>query len=445
MRLRVMLAASLALALSACVDQPSDPTRHLAPIPPATMALMRSKEMSPSDPILIRAYKKESELELWKRGRDGKYALLKTYPICRWSGQLGPKLREGDRQAPEGFYSVTPTQMNPNSSFYLAFDTGFPNAFDRAHRRTGSHLMVHGNCSSSGCFAMTDQAMAEVYAIAREAFAGGQRAFQFQSFPFRMTAANMAKHRSDRNMPFWRNLKEGYDHFEVTRQPPRVTVCGRRYAFNRTGECGKPDAVVAEAVAAKQESDDREVADLVARGAPAVSVVYEDGDQHASFREVLAAAAAEDSSNFAVLYNRPEPHLGDVSRPEALVEGPREVASEPSTGRDGPRRLAYADEVRSDAARRRPPEVVSAVDKPLVIAAVLPPNSVAAAAAAEPEPRSLYERVWTWLGGPAQPYAAPLVERIEPEPVPLPPRRSTGLAGPKTAKPPNQQRTALLP
>jgi murein L,D-transpeptidase YafK len=183
---RIALAASLVLALAACQGD-NRSTRHLVPIPPATMALMASKGMSQNDPILMRAYKKESEIEVWKRGSDGRYALLKTYPMCRWSGQLGPKTREGDRQAPEGFYTVAPAQMNPNSSFHLSFDLGYPNAYDRAHGRTGAHLMVHGSCSSSGCFAMTDEAISEVYALARESFASGQRSFQFQSYPFRRT------------------------------------------------------------------------------------------------------------------------------------------------------------------------------------------------------------------------------------------------------------------
>src|SRR3712207_2663857 len=137
---RFVLAASLTLALTACQDGLDRSSRHLAPIPPATLALMSSKGMSQHDPIVIRSYKKESEVEVWKRGGDGRFALLKTFPICRWSGQLGPKIREGDRQAPEGFYAITPAQMNPNSSFHLSFDTGYPNAFDRAHGRTGSHL-----------------------------------------------------------------------------------------------------------------------------------------------------------------------------------------------------------------------------------------------------------------------------------------------------------------
>ncbi|MFL5026350.1 MAG: L,D-transpeptidase family protein, partial [Microvirga sp.] len=230
---RFALAASLVLALTACQDDnlSRGSTRHLTPIPSATMALMSTKGMSKDDPILVRAYKKESELEVWKRGSNGKYALLKTYPICRWSGQLGPKTREGDRQVPEGFYTVTPAQMNPNSAYYLSFDTGYPNAFDRSFGRNGGDIMVHGACSSRGCFAMTDQNIAEIYAIAREALSAGQRGFQFQSYPFRMTAENLAKHRLDPNIAFWKNLKEGSDYFDVTHEEPRVAVGNRRYQF----------------------------------------------------------------------------------------------------------------------------------------------------------------------------------------------------------------------
>ena len=206
----------LAMTLGACQDSAmlgGASTRSLTPIPPQVVSLMQTKGMSQSDPILIRAFKKEAEMEVWKRGANGQYALLKTYPICRWSGQLGPKTKQGDRQAPEGFYTITPGQMNPNSSYYLSFDVGYPNAVDRAKGGTGNYIMVHGTCSSSGCFAMTDASMSEIYALAREAFSGGQRAFQFQSYPFRMTAANIAKFRNDPNAPFWKNLKEGSDYF----------------------------------------------------------------------------------------------------------------------------------------------------------------------------------------------------------------------------------------
>ena len=169
---------------------------------------------------------------MWKKNRDGEYALLKTYPICRWSGDLGPKVKEGDRQAPEGFYTITPGQMNPNSNYYLAFNTGYPNAFDRAWNRTGSELMVHGDCSSRGCYAMTDEQMQEIYALARESFFGGQKEFQLEAFPFRMTALNMAKHRNNPNFAFWKMIKEGYDHFEATHQEPKVAVCEKRYVFD---------------------------------------------------------------------------------------------------------------------------------------------------------------------------------------------------------------------
>ena len=160
---RGVAALAALLALSACQDgRYAGSTRHLAPIPPATLALMSAKGVSPADPILMRAYKKESEIELWKRGTDGKYALLKTYAMCRWSGQLGPKTREGDRQAPEGFYSIRPHQMNPKSNYHLAFNMGYPNLYDRANGRTGSHLMVHGACSSAGCYSMTDEQVEQI-------------------------------------------------------------------------------------------------------------------------------------------------------------------------------------------------------------------------------------------------------------------------------------------
>jgi len=154
------LVAFVALSLAACEeDRYRGSARHNIPIPAATYALMSEKGMSKDQPILIRSYKKESELEIWKRKANGQYALLKTYPMCRWSGQLGPKVREGDRMAPEGFYAISPAQMNPNSSYYVSFNMGYPNAFDRAHGRTGSHLMVHGACSSAGCYSMTDDQM----------------------------------------------------------------------------------------------------------------------------------------------------------------------------------------------------------------------------------------------------------------------------------------------
>ncbi|WP_371347420.1 L,D-transpeptidase family protein [Ancylobacter sp. IITR112] len=201
---------------------------------PQTLALIDQKGMTKSSPIVVRIFKEESELEVWKETTSGEYALLKTYPICRWSGELGPKVREGDRQAPEGFYAITPGQMNPNSSYYLAFDLGFPNAYDRAWGRSGSNLMVHGDCSSRGCYAMTDEQVQEIFALGRESFYGGQRSFQVQAYPFRMTTDNLVRHRNNPNLAFWKMLKEGSDVFEITKAPPKVDYCGKRYVFNAT-------------------------------------------------------------------------------------------------------------------------------------------------------------------------------------------------------------------
>lgn len=200
------------------------------------MAEMKAKGMTRTSPVMARIFKEEGKLEIWKQKGNGRYDIIASYDICKWSGKLGPKYIEGDRQAPEGFYTVRPTQMNPNSSYHLAFNMGYPNAYDRANGRSGQHLMVHGACSSSGCYAVTDAQIEEIYAFGRDAFKGGQTEFQIQAFPFRMTAANMARYRNDPNFEFWTMLKEGYDQFEVTKVPPKVDVCEKRYVFNRIPE-----------------------------------------------------------------------------------------------------------------------------------------------------------------------------------------------------------------
>jgi murein L,D-transpeptidase YafK len=258
------------------------------PVSPKLIAEMTAKDMDLQSPMLVRLFKQEAELEVWKQDRSGRFALLKTYPICRWSGDLGPKVREGDRQAPEGFYAISPAQMNPQSAYYLSFNTGYPNAFDSALGRTGSQLMVHGDCSSRGCYAMTDEQIAEIYSLGRESFFGGQRAFQLQAYPFKMTPVNMAKHRNNPNMPFWKMIKEGYDHFEVTRQEPKVDFCEKKYVFdavkapdakrepvfNASAKCpvyAIPEEV-ADAVREKQAQEQVETARLIARGAPVAQI-----------------------------------------------------------------------------------------------------------------------------------------------------------------------------
>jgi murein L,D-transpeptidase YafK len=266
----------------------------MQPLSERMLATLKSKNMDKESPILMRVFKEEAELEVWKQDDSGRFALLRTYPICRWSGELGPKFKQGDRQAPEGFYTITPGLMNPNSSQYLAINTGFPNAYDRANGRTGAFLMIHGGCSSSGCYAMTDEQIAEIYALARESFLGGQKSFQLQAYPFRMTPLNMARHRNSPHMAFWKMVKQGYDHFEVTRLEPKVDVCEKRYifdaesrdSFSPADRC--PAYTVPEDVAAaireKQRRDDIETAELISRGIPTVSAtIGADGGMNPTF------------------------------------------------------------------------------------------------------------------------------------------------------------------
>lgn len=234
-RAAVILAA---IAVAGCTEATFEDISPKAEkrLSPAIMKAMSAKGMARTSPVMGRIFKEEGKFEVWKQKSNGRYDVIASYDICKISGQLGPKFTEGDRQAPEGFYTVRPAQMNPKSSYHLAFNIGYPNAYDRANGRTGSNLMVHGSCSSSGCYSMTDQQIEEIYAFARDAFNGGQTEFQIQAFPFRMTAANMARYRDDPNYPFWTMLKEGYDHFEITKVPPKVDVCEKRYVFNRIAE-----------------------------------------------------------------------------------------------------------------------------------------------------------------------------------------------------------------
>lgn len=238
-----MLAA--ALGVGGCAFSPGgfETVVKTGAVQPSTFRRMASLHMDRGAPILIRIYKQESTLEVWKQDRSGKFALLKTYPICKYSGMLGPKKTEGDHQAPEGFYEVTPEQLNPNSREYLSFNVGYPNAFDRSLGRTGSFLMVHGGCKSVGCYAMTDEEMEEIYGLVYQAFQGGQDKIQLEAFPFRMTEENIARYADDPNAPFWKMLKSGSDAFAEIRLPPRVAVCGQQYVFNAPASAKDLDPV----------------------------------------------------------------------------------------------------------------------------------------------------------------------------------------------------------
>ncbi|MEP3277658.1 MAG: murein L,D-transpeptidase family protein [Stappiaceae bacterium] len=179
----------------------------------------------------IRIFNEENELEIWLRTSD-EFKLFKTYDICNYSGALGPKLKEGDRQSPEGFYGVDKAAMNPNSSYHLSFNLGFPNLFDQANQRTGSFLMVHGNCVSIGCYAMTDQGIEEIYLIVEAAQETGQKMVPVHAFPFRMTRYRLALEQDNRWFEYWQNLKQGFDLFEKERVPPVVSVSDKKYVFS---------------------------------------------------------------------------------------------------------------------------------------------------------------------------------------------------------------------
>lgn len=206
------------------------------PLSSRSAQVLAALDSSPAAPMLVRVFKESSELEVWKPDRGGRYRLFKTYAICKWSGELGPKIKEGDYQSPEGFYDVTPGMMNPKSSYYLSFNTGFPNRYDRAYGRTGTNLMVHGDCKSVGCYAMTDDQMQEIYALARESFNGGNASFKLELYPFRMTEGNLVRYAANPNISFWRNLKQGYDVLQTQGRPAKVDVCEGKYVFNATGE-----------------------------------------------------------------------------------------------------------------------------------------------------------------------------------------------------------------
>jgi murein L,D-transpeptidase YafK len=234
-----ILAAGLMLA--ACSSAPVIPAPSEVPLGKDTLSLLAKKGMQAGSAVFVRIFKEESELEIWKQRDDGRFYHFKTYPICNWSGELGPKLAFGDKQAPEGFYSINPVLMNPNSKFYLSFNVGYPNSYDKAQGRTGDGVMVHGKCRSAGCYAMTDALMEEIYGLTRESLKAGQPTFQLHAYPFRMTDARMNELKKHKWYGFWKTLKEGYDFFETYHLPPQVAVCERRYVVNAVADQSRID------------------------------------------------------------------------------------------------------------------------------------------------------------------------------------------------------------
>jgi murein L,D-transpeptidase YafK len=208
--------------------------------PPPLEGRLAEAGFLPGQPVYLRIFKEESSLEVWME-RNGRYELALTYPVCAWSGGLGPKLREGDKQSPEGFYLVSRKQLKPDSSFHRALNVGFPNAFDSGLGRTGSFLMIHGACVSTGCYAMTDAAIEDIYLLAEQALSNGQEAVPVHIFPFRMSEERLAAAAAEPWSGFWRNLAEGDRLFQATGQPPRAYACGSRYGFAKAGEPSPPD------------------------------------------------------------------------------------------------------------------------------------------------------------------------------------------------------------
>ena len=199
---------------------------------PALQKNLQAKKLQLGAPLFIRVFKQEAELEVWLETASGVFELYKVFPICTFSGKLGPKQKEGDWQSPEGFYFVNAGRLNPWSRFHLSFNLGYPNAFDRFYGRTGSALMVHGDCVSIGCYAMTDSGIEEIYTLVHKALQQGQAFIRVHAFPFRMSDSNMQKHKQSSWYAFWQNLKQGYDWFETHGRPPNVEHQNGRYVFD---------------------------------------------------------------------------------------------------------------------------------------------------------------------------------------------------------------------
>ncbi len=200
-------------------------------VTPSLKTAFTEKKLKWGSPVFLRAFKEEKTLEVWVQNREGQFTLFQSYPIAAASGDLGPKLREGDQQVPEGFYFVNRSRMKPDSAFHLAFNIGYPNKFDQTMGRTGSFIMVHGSNLSIGCLAMTDEKIEEIYTLCDAALSGGQSFFRIHIFPFRMTDDQMALQSNSEWLPFWQNLRKGYQWFEEKKSPPNVTVSGGKYLF----------------------------------------------------------------------------------------------------------------------------------------------------------------------------------------------------------------------
>lgn len=208
---------------------------NFAPLATKVNERLVDKGLKIGDEVFIRIFKSEAVLELWmKPATEEEFKLFHTYPICYFSGDLGPKTKQGDKQAPEGFYAVGLNQFNPHSNYYKSFNLGYPNKYERSKGYTGNYLMVHGNCVSIGCYAMTDIQIEEIYTLAESALKQGQPFFRVHVFPFKLNESNLKRYQNNKWHGFWLMMKEGYDAFEINKIPPNIEVMNGKYIVDNS-------------------------------------------------------------------------------------------------------------------------------------------------------------------------------------------------------------------
>ncbi len=184
------------------------------------------------DEVFIRSFKKESQMQLWMRPKNQQqFVLFRTYPICYYSGSLGPKRFKGDKVTPEGFYNITKKGLNPYSRFHLSLDIGYPNNYDRQLLRTGSLIKIHGACDAVGCFAMSNMQIEEIYYLVEQALSNGQNKIQVHSFPFHLTDDNLSAYKNNKWYEFWKELQVAYKIFNENKIPPLITVKNKKYVI----------------------------------------------------------------------------------------------------------------------------------------------------------------------------------------------------------------------
>ena len=358
--LKKFLVIGAMLIVAGCQDSSIDDFSPKAnrELPANIIQKMNAKGMNKKSPVMFRLFKDEHVVEVWKQKTNGRFDLIANYNICAWSGTLGPKVKQGDRQAPEGYYPIKPYLLNPSSKYFLAINTGFPNAYDRALGRTGSDLMIHGACSSSGCYSMTDDNVQEIFAFARDAFAGGQTEILLEALPFRMTPEKMGLYTKHKDFAFWQMLKEGYDYFELTRTPPKVDFCEKKYVFNRVAPEGTKFNVNAACPASTPRSSN-----FVAT--------------YQSYEEKYQSSYAAASKKFA---NTPFPVVtGGKSRPLDKKWKPQPVRGARGIALPTPVAAPVAEEIVPAATEVKAADPAAATTAPAATSAAVPaPNTVTA-------------------------------------------------------------------